>query len=134
MGLRIIVPQTLERSVWAGIDGAAGIKECRTFANDLRTFVKTMYMSWFKKQFPGKTPSDLDEEMRRRKPGTREFNVWFAARCCPDDYAAMRQWRKAALADRANPPPLPDMSPYIDEAEFLGRGVLPELTLKEMRR
>lgn len=45
----------------------------------------------------------------------------------------MYRWRKAALADKANPPPLPDMSPYIDEAEFLGQGVLPELTFKEKR-
>ena len=132
--LNIVFPQTAQHNVWGGVMGEARLEDCRAFAGELRTFVKAVQVSWFKKHFPGKTPSDLDEEMRRH-PGSRgEFNIWLAARCSPADYAAMYQWRKAALAVGGDPPPLPDMSPYIDEAEFLGRGVLPELTFTEKRR
>ena len=112
--------------------GEARLEDCRAFANELRAFVKAVQVSWFKNHFPGKTPSDLDEEIRQH-PNSRDYHHWIAARCSTGDYGAMRQWKQAALADRANPPPLPDMSLYIDEAEFLGRGVLSELTLKEMR-
>ena len=132
--LNIMFPQTAQHNVWGGVMGEARLEDCRSFADELRTFVKAVQVSWFKKHFPGKKPSDLDEKIRQNPGSRRDYHDWIVARCSPADYAAMYQWRKAALAGGGSPPPLPDISPYIDEAEFLGRGVLPELTFTEKRR
>ena len=58
-------------------------------------------------------------------PSNRGFETWIGARCSPAEYGAVRAWRKAARSAKGAAPPLPNLRPYIDDAEFLGRGALP---------
>ena len=53
------------RSVWGGIEAEASIGDCRAYANELREYVKALQAAWFKKSCPGRTPSELDDAMRR---------------------------------------------------------------------
>ncbi len=137
--------------------GQADVADCFAFASALRRFANAGAVALFKTHFPGKTPSDLDEEMRNRLEEIvigrklrdpkkvfiqsfwdRWMNIWTLARFHPWGKGGLtrQQWANQIIryvnGDIGSPPEFPP--PYIDEAEFTGGGRLPALELSSSGR
>ena len=123
------------------------IAECRAFCRRLRAFSAACAVALFCRYFPGKTPSDLDEEMKRRyvrhtqndfwSPRQyEERRVWALARFYRRDRSEEEKWRRAlrkiAEGKDAEVPALPP--PMIPAAEFIGEGALPRIEIEKPER
>lgn len=130
--------------------GMADISDCRAFASELRLFAEASIAALFKAVHPGKTPADLDDNMRSRLmeliaqnkiylwTSDRKVNIWRLARFDPraGEGASSQWWADEILrvvkGERGGPPDLPPS--YIAEAEFVGGGSLPALELRTSGR
>ncbi|MDE0020281.1 MAG: hypothetical protein OXT69_02695, partial [Candidatus Poribacteria bacterium] len=95
----------------------------------------------FKRLYPGKTPSDLDKEQEERVRKRVRFMIqkygqllkrWTGSTC--DIWRKVRfastysQWKESiARSEMGEDVEIVSPPSYLDDAEFLGRGVLPQV-------
>ncbi len=139
---------------------AAFIKELRAFVEACSAIRLALYVARFKQQYPGKRPSDLDKEQEERVrqwvreeirkngklpqhwtlPGRRTWlkdlcRVWYKVRFPRSHlirpWSSAQPWANSIIRSEMGEdiqvfsPPI-----NIDDAEFLGGGILPEINLE----
>ena len=130
------------------VGGRVNISECAAFGMKLRVFmnacppvVLACRVAEFKRLYPGKTPSDLDKEQEERVRKRVRFMIqkygqllkrWTGSTC--DIWRKVRfastysQWKESiARSEMGEDVEIVSPPSYLDDAEFLGRGVLPQV-------
>ena len=132
------------------VGGRVNISECAAFGAKLRVFVNACppvvlacRVAEFKRLYPGKVPSDLDKEQEERvREQIRNWiekhgelpKRWFGGACRKWHMARFArgstysQWRESIVrSEMGEDAAIVSPPSYLDDAEFLGGGVLPQV-------
>ena len=145
--------------LYVSVGGRVNISECAAFVKKLRAFAEACSavrlacdVARFKKLYPGKRPSDLDDEQEKRlRQCAREEirkngklphpSIWMKSICMvwhrvrftrfirPGN--SNQPWKNSIFrSEMGEDIQVPSLPSIIDDAEFLGGGILPEVDLE----
>ncbi len=137
------------------VGGRVNISECAAFGTKLRVFVNACSpvvlacrVAEFKRLYPGKTPSDLDKEQEERVREHIRYMIQkygkllpgWSGRICMKWYevrfargSGLSQWKESIVrSEMGEDVEIVSPPSYLDDAEFLGGGVLPQVEFEPL--
>ncbi len=130
----------------ASVGGRVNVAECAAFAEKLRAAVKACRAALFRQLFPSKRLFDIDKEQEEKLRNTMRKTLEKYGKPMPELWSPNRIWLGARFGHRFNDylqwkesivrsemgEEAEVVSPpsYLDDAEFLGGGALPQVELE----